>query len=165
MHAHKVKLVKEQANRLGLSIIEALVGDARNLSSIANGRQFDRILIDAPCSGLGVIRRKPDIKWTKTEDSVAQIAEVQQEILTAVAPRLRKGGLLVYSTCTVDKAENEEIINAFLEKNEQFVLDRKMGERLPSELAEKGKAGMVTIFPHDYQTDGFFIACLKRKDD
>ncbi|WP_088105047.1 16S rRNA (cytosine(967)-C(5))-methyltransferase RsmB [Halalkalibacter urbisdiaboli] len=165
LHEHKVKLIVEQANRLGLSMIETKVSDSRKLDTIFEKETFDRILIDAPCSGFGVIRRKPDIKWAKREKDIDAIKRIQQEILTAVAPYLKKGGTLVYSTCTVDKDENEETVREFLTKHHDFVHDDTLQERLPEKVVASSRyqSGMVTILPHDFQSDGFFIAGFKKK--
>ncbi|WP_100404525.1 16S rRNA (cytosine(967)-C(5))-methyltransferase RsmB [Bacillus solitudinis] len=166
LHEHKVKLIKESANRLGLSIIETVVSDSRKLDSVLNENKFDRILIDAPCTGFGVIRRKPDIKWSKSENDVQAIRRIQQEILHAVAPYLKKGGILVYSTCTVDKDENEETVKTFVRENSHFSYDESLINRLPQRVAQSNRYqdGMLTILPQDYGTDGFFIACLKKND-
>ncbi len=165
LHKHKVKLISEQAMRLGLSSIQAEALDARTIGQRLEGIQFDRILVDAPCSGFGVIRRKPDIKWTKSEQDIQAIQAIQADILDAVAPYVKTGGTLIYSTCTVDKEENEENVQAFLEKHPSFKLDSSLKERLPERVVKAGRyqTGMVTILPQDFQTDGFFIASLIRQ--
>ncbi|MBP3952084.1 16S rRNA (cytosine(967)-C(5))-methyltransferase RsmB [Bacillus suaedae] len=164
LHDHKIKLIKEQANRLGLTNLESNVMDARNISAQLGTKTFDRVLVDAPCTGLGVIRRKPDIKWTKKESDIQSIQRIQLDILEAVAPHVKQGGKLIYSTCTIDKWENEETVQAFLAKNKEFKLDHSLSDRLPSKVIEQGRYqnGLVTILPHDFQTDGFFIASMVR---
>lgn len=164
LHDHKIKLIKEQANRLGLTNIQSSVMDARKISDQLGTQTFDRVLVDAPCTGLGVIRRKPDIKWTKKESDIQSIQRIQLDILEAVASHVKQGGKLIYSTCTVDKWENEETVQAFLEKNKEFKLDHSLSERLPSKVIEQGRYqnGIVTILPQDFQTDGFFIASMVR---
>lgn len=161
LHEHKVKLIEQQATRLQLNNIETNVLDSRKLAKTENIGLFDRILVDAPCSGFGVIRRKPDIKWTKREADIDAIKKVQREILEAVAPLLKIGGMLVYSTCTLEKEENEETVHAFLQKHDEFTLDTTLHERLPEKITNATN-GMVTIFPQDFDTDGFFISCLKK---
>ncbi|TWI55110.1 16S rRNA (cytosine(967)-C(5))-methyltransferase RsmB [Halalkalibacter nanhaiisediminis] len=165
LHEHKVKLIRQQAERLNLKSIQAEALDARKIDQRLHGLQFDRVLIDAPCSGFGVIRRKPDIKWTKSEQDIQAIHVIQQDILDAVAPFVKSGGTLTYSTCTVDKEENEESVRAFLTNHEDFELDSTLEERLPEKLVQSGRyqTGMVTILPQDFQTDGFFIASLRKK--
>lgn len=165
LHEHKVKLIRQQAERLNLKSIQAEALDARKIDQRLPGLQFDRVLIDAPCSGFGVIRRKPDIKWTKSEQDILAIHVIQQDILDAVAPFVKPGGTLTYSTCTVDKEENEESVRAFLTNHEDFELDSTLEDRLPEKLVQSGRyqTGMVTILPQDFQTDGFFIASLRKK--
>lgn len=164
VHEHKEKLVREQAERLGLSCIRTLVGDARHLAERYAAASFDRILLDAPCSGLGVIRRKPDLKWAKREGEIAAIARVQRDILDAVHPLLKPGGVLVYSTCTVEPEENEEQIRAFLERNRQFSPAPFPDGILPEGWAkEAGRSGALQLLPHHFRSDGFFIARLVKR--
>ncbi|KMK77158.1 16S rRNA (cytosine(967)-C(5))-methyltransferase RsmB [Alkalihalobacillus pseudalcaliphilus] len=165
LHEHKVKLIQDQAKRLGLTMIEAKSGDVRTFSSETEHESFDKILLDAPCSGLGVIRRKPDIKWLKQESDIKDIAALQKSLLEAVAPLLKKGGRLVYSTCTIDKEENEAIVEQFLQTHPEFQWDKSLSERLPHQVSNvKGFAeGSVTILPQDFETDGFYIACLMKQ--
>jgi 16S rRNA (cytosine967-C5)-methyltransferase len=159
LHAHKVKLIHEQAQRLGLTCIMAEAMDARKIHE-KKVEPFDRILVDAPCSGFGVIRRKPDIKWSKKEQDIQAIKKIQQEILRSVAPFVKSGGKLIYSTCTVDKDENEESVAAFLAEHPEFQLDKTLRNRLPEKVVGRYQEGMLTILPQDFQTDGFFIASL-----
>lgn len=165
LHEHKVKLIREQAIRLGLTSIQAEPCDARVLPQRTGQEQFDCVLVDAPCTGLGVIRRKPDIKWTKKEEDIGKIKAVQAEILTAVAPLVKSGGTLVYSTCTIEKEENEEQLQQFLAAHPDFQLDSSLSERLPQRVVDGGRYrdGYVTILPSDFQTDGFFIARLRKR--
>ncbi|WP_078554766.1 16S rRNA (cytosine(967)-C(5))-methyltransferase RsmB [Bacillus alkalicellulosilyticus] len=166
LHEHKVKLIRESKERLQLTNIEEQVLDARKVKEHFQEESFDYILVDAPCSGLGVIRRKPDLKWTKTERDMKAIAGIQEKILASVAPLLKKGGTLVYSTCTVDKIENEDIVHSFLEERQDFILDESLFERLPEKIASHTRAqkGYITILPHDFGTDGFFISSIVRKN-
>ncbi len=164
LHEHKVKLIREQAERLGLMNVEAKALDSRKIADYLNDERFDRILVDAPCSGLGVIRRKPDIKWTKSEKDITAIQAIQQTILEAVAPFLKVGGTLVYSTCTVDQAENEQTVRLFLQNHPEFTLDSSLRERLPYKVInDRYTDGIITILPQDFGTDGFFIASLQKK--
>ncbi|MDE1377003.1 methyltransferase domain-containing protein, partial [Bacillus licheniformis] len=111
LHQHKVKLIKEAAGRIGLSNIEARALDARKAGEAFEPEQFDRILVDAPCSGFGVIRRKPDLKYSKTPEDSARLAGIQLAILNEIAPLLKTDGTLVYSTCTMDPTENEQVMH------------------------------------------------------
>lgn len=148
LHPHKEKLVQFNAKRLGTSIVKTLVSDARKLN-MKVGQEFDRILLDAPCSGFGVIRRKPDLKWKKTESDIAQISRIQYDLLSHVAPLLKKEGQLVYSTCTYDPEENQEVIDRFLQQHEQF------------SMVEGSK---TQILPHDFGSDGFYMIKLERNE-
>ncbi len=160
IHPHKVKLIEQQKQRLQLDNIETNVLDSRQLHSGTFGMTFDRVLVDAPCSGLGVIRRKPDIKWSKTEADIRAIVNVQREILDAVAPLVKRGGKLVYSTCTLSREENEDMVRSFLARHPEFSPDPTLSERLPEKV--NVASGIVTIFPQDFKTDGFFISCFTK---
>ncbi|MCS1351395.1 16S rRNA (cytosine(967)-C(5))-methyltransferase RsmB [Mechercharimyces sp. CAU 1602] len=159
LHRHKVELIRKNAMRLGLSNIEAVQADARELPQ-ALPTLFDFILLDAPCSGLGVIRRKPDLKWQKSGAELKKLCRLQAQLLEETATRVRPGGVLLYSTCTLEASENEEQVRHFLENHPEFTLDTGMNELLPREVREKGsiEPGMVRILPHQFASDGFFIA-------
>ncbi|MFD1849104.1 16S rRNA (cytosine(967)-C(5))-methyltransferase RsmB [Oceanobacillus bengalensis] len=164
LHQKKVNLIKKKASDLDLTIIDANQGDARNLSELHDIESFDRILVDAPCSGLGVIRGKPEIKYHKKEADIQRLSEIQLEILHSVSPLLKKGGLLIYSTCTVDIAENEKVVQEFLKDHPDYQLDEKFFEQLPDEA--KSASGITTygfqLFPQDFGTDGFFLARFEK---
>ncbi|MBS4217799.1 16S rRNA (cytosine(967)-C(5))-methyltransferase RsmB [Bacillus sp. FJAT-49711] len=162
LHAHKIKLIKENASRLSLNNIDAFVMDSRHSSESFNLESFDRVLIDAPCSGLGVLRKKPDIKYTKTEQDIQSLREVQLRILNETASLLKKGGLLVYSTCTVDLEENFGTAAAFLEQHEDFEPYPLTLPEALSHLVQKG-SNIIQIFPQDFGGDGFFISCFRKK--
>jgi len=161
LHKHKIKLIKQQQNRLGIHIINTLHADARNIKQ-HYGQTFDRILLDVPCSGLGVIRRKPDLKWSKQEKDIMGLTRVQSEILEEVSPLLKPGGILVYSTCTMALEENQQMVNNFINKHPEFKLDDQIKDLLPAEILEKidVESGMLQILPHQFHTDGFFISRL-----
>jgi 16S rRNA (cytosine967-C5)-methyltransferase len=163
LHEHKVKLIKQQADRLQLENIIPEALDTRLAGNRFEKESFDRILVDAPCSGFGVIRRKPDIKYTKNQEDVLKLADLQHNILQAVAPLLKRDGVLVYSTCTIDQEENGDVIETFLENNPEFVRNDAVKELLPEKLARYLSNGEVQILPHYFGTDGFYIACLRKK--
>ncbi|WP_216828036.1 16S rRNA (cytosine(967)-C(5))-methyltransferase RsmB [Alkalihalobacterium elongatum] len=165
LHDHKVNLINQLSKRLELKSVEGRAMDARLASQSFEKATFDAILVDAPCSGLGVIRRKPDIKWTKSVKDIEGIQKIQKEILTAVVPLLKTGGRFVYSTCTIDRTENEEMVQWFLENNKDFELDVSLNERLPQHISEKAVfgEGSLTILPHHFNTDGFFITALIKR--
>lgn len=164
IHEHKQALIEAQVRRLGLNSVRTRVGDAANLAEEFPAEYFDRILLDAPCSGLGVIRRKPDIKWRKSREEIAELANLQLHLLMQAAKLLKPGGILVYSTCTVDPMENEQVIRRFLADHPEFTADEQAVDLLPPALAPNAEhpIGAVKILPHHYGSDGFFIARLRR---
>ncbi|MBO9130209.1 16S rRNA (cytosine(967)-C(5))-methyltransferase RsmB [Bacillus sp. 165] len=163
LHPHKVRLIQEQTRRLHLNNVECQALDARKAGEHYETESFDKILVDAPCSGFGVIRRKPDIKLNKTKEDSKRLSDIQLAILEEVTPLLKKGGRLVYSTCTIERTENEEVVEAFLERHPEFEWDNSIQERLPSALQNYVHEGQVQILPHYFLTDGFYIACLRKK--
>ncbi|WP_068774563.1 16S rRNA (cytosine(967)-C(5))-methyltransferase RsmB [Paenibacillus sp. FJAT-26967] len=164
LHPHKQKLIDEQAERLGLESVRTFVKDARELSEEFAPESFDRILLDAPCSGFGVIRRKPDLKWSKQESDIKEIRSVQKSILEAVHGLLKPGGILIYSTCTIEREENEAAVEQFLKAHTEFKLDPIPAENWPdSGMSGQASSGMIRITPDQYGTDGFFIARLRKE--
>ncbi|WP_042456253.1 16S rRNA (cytosine(967)-C(5))-methyltransferase RsmB [Neobacillus dielmonensis] len=163
LHEHKVKLIRDNANRLGLDNIETMALDSRKVSDQFDPESFDKILLDAPCSGLGVMRRKPDMKYTKTEQDITQLSHIQQELLESIASLVKPGGTLVYSTCTVDKQENEHTIAAFLNSHSEFEGDPHFKTRMPAAIQPLIAGYDLQIFPQDFGSDGFYIAVLRKK--
>ncbi len=163
LHLHKAKLVSDQAQRLGLACIVTGSADALELEQTLEPESFDRVLLDAPCSGLGVIRRKPDLKWRKQPEDVASVAKLQGELLQSVSKLLKPGGVLVYSTCTTEQAENKEIVAAFLKQNPNFTsvtFASPLWERLEGTALAAGEG--LQLLPQHYGSDGFYIARLQR---
>lgn len=163
LHEHKVKLIKDQAERLGLKNIKTQAADSRKVQELFNKEGFDRILVDAPCSGLGVMRRKPDLKYTKTKDDIIKLTSIQKKLLEAAAPLVKQGGRLIYSTCTVDQEENDGVAAAFLESHPDFERDLFLKERMPDEIAPYIEENRLQIFPQYFGSDGFFIASFRKK--
>ena len=159
IYEHKLQRVTENAARLGISIIETKLLDAREVGELYAG-QADRVLVDAPCSGLGVLRRKPDARWNKTPEQLAELPPLQLEILSSAARAVKPGGVLVYSTCTILREENQAVVEAFLAAQPDFFLE-KTGHVLPGKPREDA---MVQLLPQRDGTDGFFIARLRRKE-
>jgi 16S rRNA (cytosine967-C5)-methyltransferase len=159
IHAHKINLINRQAERLGLTSIQADCADALELPE--RFRDVQTVLLDAPCSGTGVIRRKPDIKWNRMAGDIAEMAALQRSLLKAVARIVKPGGVLVYSTCSIEREENQENIAWFLSQFDDFELDRQF---FPKRLLAAGaiEEGMISLTPEQYGTDGFFIARLRR---
>jgi 16S rRNA (cytosine967-C5)-methyltransferase len=123
--------------------------------------RFDRILVDAPCSGLGSLRRNPDARWRVREADPGRLAAIQQTLLIRAAAVLRRGGTLVYSTCTVLPEEDEDQINRFLEQNPNF--RQVPASELPASLADVvDQQGTLRLTPHEHGTDGFYAARLER---
>jgi 16S rRNA (cytosine967-C5)-methyltransferase len=154
------------AQRLGAGNLRVEVADAA--APRAEGAVFDRVLVDPPCSGLGVLQARPDLRWRVTPESIVEMEPLQRRILEAGAEALRPGGVLVYSTCTISPTENERLITAFLDSNPDFALDDLVGETpafaLSSSSADRSTAaaGCLLTLPHRDHTAGFFIARLRR---
>ena len=161
LHPHKLDLIDENVERLGLEIIQTAPIDGRKAASFLQEESFDAVLVDAPCSGLGVMRRKPDIKYTKREEDLESLHSIQLELLENAVKVLKPGGRLVYSTCTVDKVENEGTVNDFLTTHPEMELVPI--EHLPTQLIEKQQNGMLQVFPQDFGSDGFFVAAFCKK--
>ncbi len=156
LHPHKKRLIQAGADRLGLNIIKPMTADGREFRP-AWEASFDLALVDAPCSGLGVIRKKPDIRY-KDRLALEGLPKVQLALLENAARYVRPGGVLFYSTCTLLRRENEGVVEAFLKKTEGF---RPEPFSLPGPVREASE-GMVTLWPHRHGTDGFFLCRLRK---
>ncbi len=156
--AKRLERVVENAGRLGLASIRPVVADVTRDLAAFGDTPYDRILVDAPCSGLGVLRRNPEAKWYKTEAVIGKMAALQLKILDQVAPTLKHGGVLVYSTCTTEPEENENVVGSFLARHPDFRL-----ESLQSLWPESGLVtpeGTLNTILNPYQMDQFFAARL-----
>lgn len=158
IHKNKLSLIKQNAERLGLKSIHCGVLDATKFDSKLN-ETFDRVLIDVPCSGLGIIKKKPEIKWTKNEEDLKNIFSVQRDILSNCCKYVKNGGILFYSTCTLNKAENEENILWFLEEHPEFRLEPIYFGNVENVVYSTN--GVITILPNETM-DGFFMAKLRK---
>ena len=143
IYPHRIKLVKDNYTRLGITIIQEEIKDA-TIYEEKYFESFDKILLDVPCLGLGVIKRKPDIKWKRKPEDIEEITKTQEKILQNCSKYLKKGGELVYSTCSILKEENEKIIENFVEKNNNFEIKKQL-----------------STFQNE-NTDGFFICKIKK---
>ena len=162
IYAHKIDLMEEGAERLGISIMQCRVKDAA--AEEESPKQFDRVLADVPCSGLGLMRKKPDIRLKKDGNEIDSLTKIQREILGNAAGYVKKGGVLVYSTCTLCRKENEKNLEWFLKDHPDFTAE-DISEFLPEGWdTETAKKGYLTLLPHKTGTDGFFISKLRRKD-
>lgn len=159
IHPHRTKLVEEAAKRLGIQIIQTKVKDATLKEN--KREKFDKILLDVPCLGTGVIRRKPDIKWKHHATDVEKITQIQKLILQNCSEYVKKGGELVYSTCSILKEENENIIYDFLEKNKNFTIVPIQMDKQNAFYQYCEKAGYIKVLPNE-NGDGFFICKLKK---
>lgn len=157
IHPHKQILLQRGAERLGFPIIQPEVLDGKDCKEDFLNR-FDLVIADVPCSGLGIIRKKPDIRY-KDPEPLAGLPKVQSAILENVSRYVRPGGVLLYATCTLLERENEEIVAAFLEKRKDFTLEKF---QLPGPFGLCAD-GMLTCWPHRHGTDGFFFAKLRRR--
>jgi len=168
VHPHKETLIKQQAERLGLTNVETMASDALDLPERIASESCDVVLLDAPCSGLGVIRRKPEIKWNKSAEDILSLASLQAQLLRKVQSLVKPGGLLIYSTCTIAAEENENTVQSFLAEFPEFSLDSQWPEEILTPLREAGKlpeafAGMLQLLPNMFGSDGFFIARLRKQ--
>lgn len=157
IYDHKINLIKNSVNRLGLKNVTVELFDALNLDK-ESVEKFDYVLADVPCSGLGIIRRKPEIKY-KEKDEFKDLPKLQREILQNASKYVKVGGTLVYSTCTVQDNENIEVVESFLQSNKRFEFEKI--ENINVDLENEDK-GYIKIYPNVHGMDGFFIAKLKR---
>ncbi|WP_310651991.1 16S rRNA (cytosine(967)-C(5))-methyltransferase RsmB [Lactobacillus jensenii] len=155
IHKKKLNLIKKYAQRMHVDDrVETLALDARKAAEHFSDTKFNKILVDAPCSGLGLLRRKPEIRYDKTIKDVHNLARIQLAILDNVAQLLKKNGEVVYSTCSITIEENEQVIAEFLKKHPEF-------ELMPITLSKVQSKSSLKILPDTYGSDGFFIAKMK----
>ncbi len=162
LHANKLSLINATAEKLGITSITTEQRDAR-VPKDELVDKCDRVLCDAPCSGFGVLAKKPDIRY-KDGDSVGKLPDVQYAVLCGASKYVKRGGVLVYSTCTLNKKENEDVVRRFLEANDDFSAVEFSVPSLNEDHPDlHSKDGMLTLMPHVSGTDGFFIAKMVRK--
>jgi 16S rRNA (cytosine967-C5)-methyltransferase len=154
--AARLKLIEGAAERLGVGIIQPHLGGAAALAPRWAGR-FDRVLVDAPCSNLGVLRRNPDVKWRRTGEDLRRLQQKQRSILVAAASMARPGGRLVYATCSLEPDENEDVILPFLETHHEWAVDTPGAFPVAPDAR-----GLIRLFPHRHGTDGFTAVRLRR---
>ena len=160
IHQHKKKLIEENMKKLGIDIVKATVLDARNVNK--QGRKFDKILVDVPCSGYGVIRKKPEILYTKNRENVEELASLQLEILNSAADILKDGGELIYSTCTIISQENTENVEKFLNERKEFKVKTL---NIPENVSgEYDKLGGFSINYKEEIMDNFYIIKLVKEE-
>ncbi len=160
LHPDKLRQLQEEAGRLGMTIVEAYVADAAAPPETFRGF-FDRVLLDAPCSGLGTLRRNPEIRWRLAPADIEKCSQIQRRLLRSAADCVRPGGRLVYSVCTVIPEENEAVIEDLLNGRPDFALIRSTAAQgIPPALIDD--AGLFRTFPYRHGMDGFFAALLIR---
>jgi 16S rRNA (cytosine967-C5)-methyltransferase len=154
--------IADNVSRLGLRSIKLVHGDSSEpLPPAVVATPYDGVLVDAPCSALGTLRSHPEIKWQRTEKDIARLAELQTRILDRTASLVKAGGVLVYSTCTMTREENENVVKKFLASHERFVLDRAAAS-LPEQARSLWQDGYLLALPQHHNTDGFFAARLRK---
>jgi len=170
IHENRLSLIRTQAERLGLRQIQVLQADATGLDWPASAAgPFDKILADVPCSGLGLLARKPEIRRNMTHEKILGLLPVQAAILDHAATLLRPGGVLVYSTCTFNPVENEGQVERFLERHQGAFERVDITEMLPesllihADIRDQAISGSISLLPHRHGTDGFFIARLRKR--
>lgn len=154
IHRHKLELIKNNCQRLGVNIVETKLSDATEFSS-DELECYDKILVDAPCSGLGVLQKKLDMRFRRKLADLEEFANLQLKILKAAAPKLKKGGYMVYSTCTLNKEENENVVNKFLLEHTDFKV-------VQPDVPFRNDNGCITLMPDETYTDGFFMVKLQK---
>ena len=160
IHQHKKKLIEENMKKLGIDIVKATVLDARNVNK--QGRKFDKILVDVPCSGYGVIRKKPEILYTKNRENIEELASLQLEILNSAADILKDGGELIYSTCTIISQENTENVEKFLNERKEFKVKTL---NIPENVSgDYDKLGGFSINYKEEIMDNFYIIKLVKEE-
>jgi len=162
IYEHKINKINENVERLGLKSVEAKLNDALIKDETLVG-QADVVLIDAPCSGLGIIRRKPEIKFNKVSEDILELSDIQSDMLNMGAQYVKSGGHLIYSTCTIEPEENEEQVRAFLDRHPEFQVEKIENDELPATWIPN-QEGFITLYPHIHGTDGFFICKMVKKD-
>ncbi len=158
IYEHKLKLILDNASRLGINIIKTECFNAKELDQDLLNKG-DKILVDAPCSGLGIIRRKPELKYSKKPSDSKKLSKIQLEILNNASKYVKIGGSLVYSTCTIEKEENINVIEKFMQYNKNFEMV-DINSCIPARLKTENR--YLQLYPNIHKTDGFFICKFKK---
>lgn len=157
-----IEKVNQNIQRLGLAAVRPVKADVSQELTGTLALPYDRILADLPCSGLGTLRSHPEAKWHKSETDIERLNRVQKKILNRLSVYLKPGGTLVYSTCTLTKEENERVVEAFLERHEEFTLENA-AEFLPESARRMVSENYFLALPHRDRTDGFFAARMRKR--
>ncbi|XIF20289.1 MAG: 16S rRNA (cytosine(967)-C(5))-methyltransferase RsmB [Acetilactobacillus jinshanensis] len=160
LHRNRLNRVIKNAERLHVdNVIRTKAIDARKVGQVYKDKSFDQILVDAPCSGLGLIRNKPEIRYFKSIDDVDRLHRIQAKILSAVAPKVKVNGTVTYSTCTIMNQENQDTIKAFLKRHPNFEVVRT---KIHHPVHGHKQFTYLKLYPDDFKSDGFFVCTLKR---
>ncbi|MBN3926089.1 16S rRNA (cytosine(967)-C(5))-methyltransferase [Nostoc sp. NMS4] len=158
----RLRKLQENSQRLNLQSIQIYTGDSRHFNQFQN--TADRVLLDAPCSGLGTMHRHADARWRQTPESVRELSVLQRELLTHTSTFVKPGGVLVYATCTLHPAENEEVISAFLAESPEWQIESPRGVELPDS-TDSTPEGWFKLWPHRQDMDGFFMVRLRKTNN
>lgn len=161
IHEHKLKLLKNRAQKHGIDIIETQVFDGLKEDKSLY-EKMDKVLVDVPCSGFGVIRRKPEIKYNRDKEELKKLVEIQYQILHQASKYVKNNGTLIYSTCTISKYENMDVVREFLKNHDHFTIDIFENKVFKSFNVTEG---VLHLFPNVHGTDGFFICKMKKRND
>ncbi len=162
LHLHKLKLVDDSCKRLSIDIVETLHCDGRDIWRRFNN-EADRVLVDAPCSGLGVLAKRSDSRWRQNPHEAYELHELQVQLLLSASKCVKPGGIMVYSTCTIEPKENQATVEEFLKKEHGFrLVHGSIPLKRDGKALIRGPEGFVEFFPHIHGTDGFFIACMQK---
>ncbi|NLB74223.1 MAG: 16S rRNA (cytosine(967)-C(5))-methyltransferase RsmB [Firmicutes bacterium] len=162
VHEHRLDLIRQNLQHLAITSVMPILCDSRRLPDDIRTMKFDKVLLDAPCSGTGVLRRRADLRWQRTDEDLRGLVALQRELLESAACLVKPGGALVYSTCSIEPEENAELISRFLSEHPEFSKDRAepyLPAGFRTAFPEQGKP-FVNTYPHIHEIDGFFIARL-----
>lgn len=162
VHDKRLKLLDQTAKRLGISIVSSQAVDGRKLADQEDIAPADRVLVDVPCSGTGVLSKRADLRWQRRPEDLTDLTKLQDELLGAAAQLVKPGGVLIYSTCSIEPEENEQRVQAFLAQHNEFYLE-DAHPWIPEELLNAN--GQLSVLPHKHRMDGAFAARLRRKKE
>lgn len=162
VHEQRLKLVEKTCKRMGVTIVRLVPADGRS-AWLFLSEKVDKVLVDVPCSGTGTLRRRADARWRKSPELIREMAGLQYELLRGVAPLVKVGGVIVYSTCSLEREEDEEVVRRFLERHPEFEPEETR-QYLPRPIPDcEAEFGAIRLFPHRHGTDGAFIARLVKR--
>ncbi|MEW6189069.1 MAG: 16S rRNA (cytosine(967)-C(5))-methyltransferase RsmB [Actinomycetota bacterium] len=161
IHQSRLRLVKDNCSRLGIKNVQIIQGDSTRLGEVVE-KPVDKVLVDAPCSGLGVLARRPDARWRKTPQQIDELSILQSRLLDSASKFVKRKGVLVYSVCTISKKESEQVMKGFLKKHPEFSLE-DISSFLPPPLRAEMPLKFIQLLPHRHGTDGLFVCRFKKE--